>query len=377
MTRVPDRAAAERLAPVPDAIHAAGGRVVAQLDHGGLRALSAWHAGYRASLDAPPEHLVASRPPRALRAADAAGFLDLRPRVLATGAVSDLADAFAEAAAGLVAAGYDGIHLGGANAGLIQQFLSPYYNRRADEFGGSPAARARFLLLLGERIRERIGPDVPLLTKVPAETEAPAFVRPGSRIGLEEAVRLAERAAAGPFDALVPVRDSTFWDASLIRGAYPERAWHDERFRAGYRDAFGGRLRARAVALAHRLHARGHGFEPAWNADLCRRVRARVDVPVLCEGGLRERDRMDRLLGDACDAVGVGRPFYAEPRLPARLLSEDDAGAVCENCNNCVVPQAAGESGVCRTPSVLARHGELARQGAYDRSDGDGNAEGD
>jgi len=101
-------------------------------------------------------------------------------------------------------------------------------------------------------------------------------------------------------------------------------------------------------------------------------VRDRVDVPVLCEGGLRERDRMDRLLGDACDAVGVGRPFYAEPRLPARLLADDGAETACDNCNNCVVPQAAGAPGVCRTPAVLERRGELEREGAYERE-----AEGD
>jgi 2,4-dienoyl-CoA reductase-like NADH-dependent reductase (Old Yellow Enzyme family) len=120
------------------------------------------------------------------------------------------------------------------------------------------------------------------------------------------------------------------------------------------------------VRLASRIDARGNGFEPAWNADFCRQVRQRVDVPVLCVGGLRERDRMDRLLGDACDMVGVGRPFYAEPRLAARLLSTPGSAVVCENCNNCVVPQAAGEVGVCRTPEVLRERGRLEKAGAYD-----------
>jgi hypothetical protein len=63
----------------------------------------------------------------------------------------------------------------------------------------------------------------------------------------------------------------------------------------------------------------------------------------------------------------MGRPFYAEPRLPARLLGSADARAVCESCNNCAVPQAAGEPGVCRTPSVLRRAGELREQGAYEQ----------
>jgi hypothetical protein len=189
---------------------------------------------------------------------------------------------------------------------------------------------------------------------------------------MAEGVRAAERLADAGYDALVPVTESPFWDHSIIRGEFPERAWDDERFAEGYEAAFGGPTRARLIRLASRLDARGNAFEPAWNADFCRRVRERVDVPVLCVGGLRERDRMDRLLGEACDMVGVGRPFYAEPRLPARLLSDPEAEAVCENCNNCVVPQAAGEIGVCRTPEVLRERGRLEQAGAYERDTGPG-----
>lgn len=98
-------------------------------------------------------------------------------------------------------------------------------------------------------------------------------------------------------------------------------------------------------------------------------IRDAVSVPVLCEGGIRERGEIDRLLGDACDAVGMARPFYAEPEPPARLLGRDvsaDTRVVCENCNNCAVPQATGAPGVCRTPAVLARAGTLRMEGAYD-----------
>jgi 2,4-dienoyl-CoA reductase-like NADH-dependent reductase (Old Yellow Enzyme family) len=188
---------------------------------------------------------------------------------------------------------------------------------------------------------------------------------------MEEGVATAQRLAAVGFDALVPVEVSTFWDASVIRGEYPDRAWELSGLQDDYAAVFGGHWRARAVALANRLQAAWLGSEPAWNADFCRRVRDRVDAPVLCEGGIRERARIDGLLGGdrpACDAVGMARPFYAEPRLPARLL-DADAGTrvVCESCNNCTVPQAAGEPGVCRTPSVLAERGRLERRDAYDR----------
>ena len=214
---------------------------------------------------------------------------------------------------------------------------------------------------------------------MPAETAAPPFVR--RHVTREECVRACEHLADHGFDAVVPVNCSTFWDMSIVRGEYPERAWRDSGFESGYAAAFGSRWAARLIDWATRVEAWRYEFEPGWNADLCRAVRERCDVPVLCEGGVRDREQMDRLLGAgddlaACDMVGVGRPFYAEPRLPARLLREDDATVVCENCNNCVVPQATGAPGVCRTPPVLRRRGELEREGAYEYDASDDGASG-
>lgn len=357
MTRVHDDDFVASLSPVPEAVEAHGGRVFAQLEHGGLRSMETWHAGYR---DAHPglDQLAVSRPPLALRLADRAGFLELSPHVLSTAAVYDLAADFGRAAERLADAGYHGIHVAGANMGIVQQFLSPFYNRRDDEF----ADGFRFLELVHDEVRART--DVPLMTKVPAETEAPRTVR--RRLSATDCVRLCERAVDAGFDAVVPVSGSVFWDAHLIKGDYPERAWRDGQFEAGYAEAFGSRWRARLVAAANRLQARRASFEHAWNADLCRRVRERVDVPVLLEGGVRDRERVDALLGDACDLAGLGRPFYAEPRLPARLL-DGDGGVACESCNNCVVPQVTGAPGVCRTPAVLEERGRREREGAYER----------
>lgn len=361
MTRVHDPEFVPRLERLTETIHDHGGRIFLQLEHGGLRSMETWHAGYRAQ-HPDLRQLAVSRPPRLLRAADRLGLLSYDPHVLSTEEVYELAADFGRTAARAVKAGYDGIHLAGANMGIIQQFLSPYYNRRDDEFGGSLGDRIRFLSVVADEIRDRAG-DVPLVTKVPAETGSPAVVR--RYLSERDAVEICRACEAIGFDAVVPVRGSVFWDMSIIRGEYPDRAWTDDRFEAGYEAAFGGPLRWRAVALANRLHARGFEFEPAWNADLCRRVCEQVSIPVLCEGGVRDPERIDSVLSGAADAVGMGRPFYAEPRLPARVL--DGEGVACENCNNCTVPQAAGARGVCRTPSVLAKRGELAREGAYER----------
>jgi len=388
MTRVHDPSFVAELSRLTGAVHDHGASIAIQLEHGGLRSMEAWHAAYR---DRHPDldQLAVSRPPWPLRALDRLGLVDLSPRVMSAEEVRELAADFGRAAANAADAGYDVIHLAGANMGIVQQFCSPFYNRRDDRFGIDPevGAGVGFLERVHDEIRDRAG-DVPLMTKVPCETAAPPGI--GPRLGVEDTVRLAERLAVVGYDAVVPVRTSVFWDMSIVRGEFPAAAWRDEGLRPGYREAFGGRLRTAAVRLGNRLQSIAYGFEPAWNADLCLEVRDRVDVPVLCEGGIRERGEIDDLLGEAADMVGMGRPFYAEPRLPARLVGDDGlaggcwsaprtarratGGAiprgrrvVCENCNNCAVAQAAGETGACRTPAVLERAGRLRREAAYDR----------
>lgn len=359
MTRVHDPAFVSRLSRLTDAVHDHGGRIFVQLEEGGLRSMETWHAGFRGA-NPDLEQRAVSRPPPLLRALDLAGFLDYDPHVLTTGEVYDLAEQFGKSAKYAADAGYDGIHLAGANMGIIQQFLSPFYNRRDDEFRSG----VRFLELLHDEIRERVG-DLPLVTKIPAEGAAPPFVR--RRLSVEDGIRLCRRAERIGFDAVVPVNGSVFWDMSIVRGRYPRRAWNDSRFDQGYAEAFGGPRRATLVALANRVESYLYPFEPDWNAAFCRRVRRSVSIPVLAEGGIRRRAQIDRLLGDACDMVGMGRPFYAEPRLAARVLGSERVATACENCNNCTVPQVTGARGVCRTPAVLARKGELARRGAYER----------
>jgi 2,4-dienoyl-CoA reductase-like NADH-dependent reductase (Old Yellow Enzyme family) len=378
MTRVHDPEFVAGLSRLTGTVHDHGSRIFLQLAHGGLRSQAVWHAGYR---ERNPDHgeLAVSRPPWQLRTLDRLGIVDVAPDIMSTADVYDLAERFGRAAGYAADAGYDGIHLSGANMGIVQQFLSPLYNRRDDEFGpakGRPyAGGVRFLEAVHDAVREHAG-DVPLVTKVPSETAAPRFVR--RHLTADDAVAIARRVAEYGYDAVAPVTVSTFWDMSVVRGAYPERAWEAADMQSGYAAAFGGPVLARVVSALNRLQSRRFHRETAWNADLSRAVRERVDVPVLCEGGVRERATCDRLLGDggpndrtrACDLVGMGRPFYAEPRLGARLLGETarerDARVLCTSCNNCTVPQATGAPGRCRTPSVVRERAHRERNGEYD-----------
>ena len=135
MTCVDTREKMLRLAPMVDAVHAEGASIFIQLGHGGLFAMEAWHEPYVSARTGPL--LAASPPPFLLRPA----LRGVPVHVLTTDEVHALADQYGDVAAWAREAGYDGVQLGSANAKLLDQFLSPFYNRRTDEYGGSAAKR--------------------------------------------------------------------------------------------------------------------------------------------------------------------------------------------------------------------------------------------
>ena len=95
-------------------------------------------------------------------------------------------------------------------------------------------------------------------------------------------------------------------------------------------------------------------FEPVWNRALITEVKRRVSIPVFAVGGIRAAAECDELLdGGAADMVGIGRPFYAEPDLPARILAGDASPMLCQNSNHCVPAQMLGMRGTCYNPAVV------------------------
>lgn len=366
LSRVHEREFVLSLAPAVEAVHAHGGKLFMQLGHGALQSMELWHAEYRARHPGLVTRAV-SEPPRWFRALLATRFLKAHEiRVFTAPELHDLARAFGRAAGFAREAGYDGVHLAGANGSIFQELWSPVFNRRRDEFGGETIAeRTAFLRLVVAEIRRAAGERFPVTTKVPAETEAPAFVR--GALSIEDGVEIARACEDVGIDAVAPVRVGLTRDQSVARGSFPAIAWRDDRFQRGYEKAFGSRVKTAIVREANRAAARAWPFEPVWNRAFCRAVKSRVGIPVLCEGGIRSRSEIDPLLfeGEA-DLVGMARPFYAEPLLARRILADGGSKALCESCNNCTVPQVTGAPGVCRTPAVLARRGSLAKRGAYE-----------
>lgn len=135
---------------VTDAVHAGGGRIFAQIMHGGRVS----HPDTTGLLPVGPSAVAAAGQvftPAGPRPAPT-------PRALDTAEVPEQARSYAEAARRAVEAGFDGVELHGANGYLISQFLSSNANLRTDRYGGPVAHRIRFAVEAAAATAEAVGP---------------------------------------------------------------------------------------------------------------------------------------------------------------------------------------------------------------------------
>ena len=87
--------------------------------------------------------------------------------------IHKISDSFAEAAVRSKKAGFDGIEICANHRVTISQFLSPIFNHRTDEYGGSDENRARFVIEIIKNIREKIGNEYIILLKISSEDDDP------------------------------------------------------------------------------------------------------------------------------------------------------------------------------------------------------------
>ncbi|MBL9101531.1 MAG: NADH:flavin oxidoreductase [Myxococcales bacterium] len=346
MSTIGERERMLALAPLTRAVHDAGGKIVIQLGHGGMFALEGWHTTYAPGRSAPP--LAPSRPPLWLRLAN-----PVETRVLTTREIEALVERFGIVASWAREAGYDGVQLAGSNAKLLHQFLSPFYNRRTDRYGGDTLGRTTFIREVREAIAREAGADYPVLLKYTALEYTPF----GKALTLEDGVTIARVAAEAGFAALTPVAADVLPNTSICRGEFPGPSFDNPGMRRRLLAATGTRYRSVLIHAGMWLAARKYPFAPVWNREVFRAVKRAVDIPVFAVGGIRTPLEAAEILraGDA-DMIGIGRPFYAEPALARRFLTESalpmGAKAACESCNRCIVPQMLGMPGVCYNPAI-------------------------
>lgn len=354
MTRVDTRERTLRLRVVADEVHRHGARIFLQVGHAGIYSMEGWNDVYARQRKEPL--IAASRPPLHVRPA----LRGVPVRVLSTADVHEFAAATGRSAAWAREAGYDGIQIASSNAKFVHQFLSPYYNRRTDEFGGSLRNRARILEVLAEQIRMHAGGDFPITVKIPIGEDAPPL---SPHTSFDEGLEMCRLAQEFGYHGLTPVGLSVFPHASLARGADPREMLEVRSIRARFEEALGGsKLKLAILRWGYRRSARAYPFEPVWNRRFFTAAKQIVSIPVFAVGGIRTRAECDAILarGEA-DMIGSGRPFYAEPDLPAKLLADTAGHALCLSSNRCVVAQQLGMKSRCYNPAVAKLKAEAAR----------------
>lgn len=345
MTLVHTRDRVLRLAPMVDAVHAAGAAIWLQVGHGGLFAMEAWHEPYASARKGPL--LAPSKPRWWLRPV----FRRAPVHAMTTDEVHAMAVRYGDVAVWAREAGYDGVQLASSNAKLLDQFLSPFYNRRTDEFGGSLERRAAILRVIREQVAARAGDDFTCTVKIPVGEKAPPFV---AHTTWDEGLRLAQLAEEWGFDSVTPVHVSVFPDTTLSRGGVPASIWRNKAMATRFATAAPNRADRWVLTAGYVVGGALSPFRPVWNRSRFEAVRRIVSIPVLAVGGIRTAAEVEAILdGRHADLVGIGRPFYAEPDLPRRILGGGEEVPLCQYSNLCVPAQMLGMKGACYNPAVV------------------------
>jgi 2,4-dienoyl-CoA reductase-like NADH-dependent reductase (Old Yellow Enzyme family)/thioredoxin reductase len=216
------------------------------------------------------------------------------PRELTGPEIHAIVARFAEAARRALAAGFDALEIHGAHGYLIGQFLSPYTNRRDDEWGGDFDRRLRFPLEVIAAVRAAVGPAVPLLYRLSADEH----VEGGLRVDdLCRIVPHLERAGVDALDVSAGIYESAVWIVQPMEMA------------------------------------------PGCLAPLARQIRRHVGIPVSVAGRITDAAVAERILaeGDA-DFVTLGRALHADPEWPRKSregrLDEVCACVACLRCSD-------------------------------------------
>lgn len=277
--------------------------------HGAKIAMQLQHAGKTAARDIAEgrELWVPSMPPpmktdmmAALTPEELRGFISGnrgRPsvRVMDKADITQMIEWFAAAAVRAQQAGFDGVEIHAAHSYIIAGFLSPYYNRRDDEYGGSIDNRARLMLEVLREVRRRTGEDFGVWLRLDA-----AELHTEGGITLDECkqfARMAEQAGADAVSvsAYATIKSGVaFTEAPLVQ-------------------------------------------QPAGFLDWATEVRSAVSIPVIAVGRI-EPELADSAIADGrCDFVAMARKMLADPELPNKLM-RGDAAAIrpCIYCYVCV-----------------------------------------
>ncbi len=211
------------------------------------------------------------------------------PRPLTRREILNIVDKYAEAAERAIGAGFDMVEIHGGHSYLLDQFLSPLYNKRTDEFGGSYENRARFARLVIEAVRAKVGKWTPVSFRISADE----FIEGGNT--LEDTLRLLEY--------IIPEVDIINVSA--------------------------------AVNDSIQYQIDKCDLPDAWRAYLSEAVKKKFGKPVILSGNIRDPKIADEVIAAGkTDFLAIGRGLIADPDWCNKAQhGRTDCIRKCISCN--------------------------------------------
>jgi 2,4-dienoyl-CoA reductase-like NADH-dependent reductase (Old Yellow Enzyme family)/thioredoxin reductase len=216
------------------------------------------------------------------------------PRPLEKDEIELIAHKFGEAARRAVMAGFDAVEIEAGHGFLINQFLSPLFNDRTDEFGGSPENRARFAKMVFSEVRKAVGPNFPIIARISADE-----LTPGGNT-LEDMLELLQYF----------IEEIDMIDVSA-----------------------GSSIALQYVSDVDYL-------PDGWRSFMAQAIKDKFNKPVITSGNIRDpKVAEDIIASGKADCVGIGRGLIADPDWVTKVQFGDEEDVrKCISCNiGCVV----------------------------------------
>ena len=297
------------LRAVTDAVHTAGGKISAQITHGG-------------------SFVTGTFVPAPLQSAsgglNAAGLLcgNVFRRAMNRRDMDAMVARFVEGAELCVEAGFDAVEIHMGHGYLLNQFISPMDNRRKDEFGGSPENRVRFPARVLQAVKEAVGDRIAVLAKINVDDGRSR----GAHV--EDAIVTAQALEAAGADMLV-----------LSGGRNVESNWFtfgsSMNLEAMMRVIGKWTLTGIAVASTART-APKVAFKELYFWDYSTQVRSAVSMPLAYIGGVKSTANVAQIMAGGFEGVVMGRALLREPDLINRWQSAPEEPSQCDSCNSCL-----------------------------------------
>ena len=226
--------------------------------------------------------------------------------------ISEIAASYGEAAGLAKRAGFEMLMIHGGHGWLINQFLSPLFNHREDEYGGCLENRCRFAVEVLQAVRRAVGGGFPIEFRM----SGAELVEGG--YDLEEGIRIAKQLE--PYIDLLHVSAGT------------------------YQKTFG---------QTHPSMFTEHGC----NVYLAAEIKKHVSVPVAAIGGLSDPAQMEGIIASGqADIVYMARALLADPFLPRKVCENRETEIVkCLRCFTCMAERAVTSTRRCTVNPLIGR----------------------